>query len=168
LNLSVCPRLPGQWWQMGNITSDRWRRYYCVARGLGQSENKGGAAATGSFKLLSWKPYYANVWHLLGNVPSTRKAIALIVEVAYESGAHMILAVLTVIRHLPIRHLPRDICLETFAQNDICPEDICPDDICLERHLPRWTFTQMDICPENICPKRHLSRKTFAQKMKTS
>jgi hypothetical protein len=41
------------------------------------------------------------------------------------------------------RHLPRDICPETFAQNNICPEDICPEDICLERHLLRWTFAQM-------------------------
>jgi hypothetical protein len=70
----------------------------------------------------------------------------------------------TVSRHLPIRHLTKDICPETFAQNDICPEDICP-----ERHLPRKTFALMDICPEDVCPEdvcpeRHLPRKTFAQK----
>jgi hypothetical protein len=62
------------------------------------------------------------------------------------------------------RHLHRDICPETFAQNNICPEEICP-----ERHLPRKTFARMDICPydvcpEGVCPEKHLIRKTFAQK----
>lgn len=37
--------------------------------------------------------------------------------------------------HLLIRHLPRDVCLETLAQNNICLSDVC-----LEIHLPRWTF----------------------------
>jgi hypothetical protein len=70
-----------------------------------------------------------------------------------------------VIRHLPIRRLPRDIA-QTFAQNDICPEDISPEDICPERHLPirhlpRKTFAHKTFAQKDNCPERQLPRKTF-------
>jgi hypothetical protein len=84
-----------------------------------------------------------------------------------------------VTRHLPIQHLPRDICPVTFAQRYLprtkfaqktfAQRDICRDGRLLirrlpRRHLPRKTFAQKDICPEHICPEGCLPRRTFAQK----
>jgi hypothetical protein len=38
--------------------------------------------------------------------------------------------ILTVLWHLPGRHLPEDICAEDICPEDIRAEDICPDGIC--------------------------------------